>query len=132
MKNIQTFKQFLNEGIQFDDIESILRKTANGTKIIIRKHNEDKERVVYYRGFRNGKHWANYSPQFKPYQNDIVIFPSRQVSIDEINKIYVETKGEFKDRIEIMKELDNEKRNKEKEQIYRDAYLHSKKYPNVD
>lgn len=132
MSNIKKFNEFLSEAIYFEEIEDVLNKIKTGTTIIISKYKENKNRTVYYRGYKNGKYWVNYSKELKPFQNDFVLFPNRHIDIISISNDNVENQEDFNDRIETMKEIDIEKSNKEKNQNYRDAYKQAMKYPNID
>ncbi len=116
-------------------IEDQLKSIPRGTPLLFIKHGEDHNRKAYYSGFRNNAHWANYvggGPSYNSYQNDVRIFPAKDIEITRIGNDTIESESDYQDRIEAIKQINKEKRGQELNQMYRDAYRQEKLYPNVD
>lgn len=96
----------------------VLKNTKLGTTIQFQQR--DVIKTVYYRGFRNGKHWANFSRELKPFQNDIPL---------PINKIILIGTTKFEPHKP--KDKSQNKKDKIDKATKIDAYKHSKKYPDL-
>jgi len=119
--------------ISYHYIEDALKKSKKGDIIEFIKHGNDKVRKSYYDGFREGTHWVKYNdggPVLSTEVNGVNLFPNKQVEILKIGKNTVESKFDYKDRVQAMKMVDKENRNKQIKTKYRDAYIHNKKTPN--
>jgi hypothetical protein len=101
--------------------KELLKKSDLGTILLFTDSN-NKTHTVYYKGYKNGKYWCNYNPNYtNNYQNDVALKLS---SITKVGKEYPISKDELEARIQMMKD--------DKQQMYKDAYKRDMMYPNVD
>lgn len=121
--------------IPFDEIEKNLKKAKIGDEISFIKHGDDKIRKSFYDGFRNGVHWVQYSDKsnlLATKMNDMNLFPNKSVEILKIGRNQVQRKKDFEEIEAIKMQLDKERKGKESQINYRDAYVHGKAFPNVE
>jgi hypothetical protein len=125
-KKIKSFKHFreskINETISRNSVEDLLKKTAKGTQLVLKKRNTGKVVKAMYLGYQNGAYYATLHNLNNP-----IPFRLYPTKVFDFMKIGTEDVEQWSDNENIQSEIEAER----KRMLYVDAWKHNKNYPDL-